>query len=106
MEGVRRHQNVSFGIFDIAGSAIKKVLGVFWFSPFLSDELGGEKLRRRLQNLIAIIDHEEVIRAPALGACGVRRRVGQTVVVVSGLAACGKKSREGVSQPERAKDLH
>src|ERR1022692_265878 len=92
MESVSRHQHVS--------------LGIFRRGPFRGDELGGKKLRRRLQNLIVIVDHEQVIRSPAIGAGGVRRRVRQIVIVVSGLAAGGKKSRKGISEPKGAKDVH
>src|ERR1035441_5151591 len=68
MESVSRHQHVSLGIFHITGSAIEKMFGMFRLGPFLGDELGGKKLRRRLQNLIVIVDHEQVIRSPAIGA--------------------------------------
>src|SRR6266568_8744921 len=66
MESVSRHQHVSLRIFHITGGAIEKMFSILRLGPFLGEELGGKILRRRLKNLVVIIDHEQVIRSPTI----------------------------------------
>src|ERR1700756_3029111 len=105
MQSVRGHQHVSVSVTHIARGPVKLMFGVFRLRPLLGQKLSGEELRRGLHDLILIIDHEQVIRSPTVGANWMRRRVGQSVVIMSGLSAGGKKSGEGISQPESAKDI-
>src|SRR5260370_7839405 len=89
----------------IARGGEETVLGVFRFRPFLRNKLCGEKLRCALLNLVVLVHHEHVISSPTVCAGGMRRRIRQTVIVVSGLAARRQKASEGISKPKRAKNV-
>ena len=93
-------------IFDIARRSIHQVFGIFWLRPLLCDQLSSEELRGRLHDLVLIVDHEQVISSPAIATSRVRRRIRQVVIIVSGLPARSEKSREGIRQPQGAKDIH
>src|SRR6202165_2921700 len=105
LQGIARHQKVSVGVFDLAGRGVEPMLGVFGFCPLLRDELRGKELGRLLLDLVMLVNHEHVVGSPTVGTSGMGWRVGQGVIVVRGLAACGEKSAERVRQPQSTKDV-
>ena len=75
MQSVSGHQHVSISITHITGGPIKLMFGVLRLRPLLRQKLSGEELRRGLNDLVLIIDHEGVICSPTVGANRMRRRV-------------------------------
>ena len=70
--------------------------------PLLRQHLRREKLGCLLSDETLLVDGEEMISAPAVGACRVRCGVGKSVMVVGAFASVGEKGGEGFCQPERA----
>src|SRR5579864_3333779 len=99
MQGVGGDQRVSLGILYVAGRKIETMFSIFGLGPLLRDELRGEELRCGLADLVMFVGHEKVIRAPAIGAGGMGRRVRKVVIIMSGLAARGQESAKRIGQP-------
>src|ERR1700741_5308287 len=92
LQGVSGHERMAVGVFDIARSAKKLMLRITLFYPLLGHELRSEELRGAPANLIIFVEHEHVVRPPAVGTRRMRWRIWQVVIIVCRLATSSQET--------------
>src|SRR5215467_13636953 len=97
---------MTFCVYYVTNRRVELVLLIFGFYPLLSHHLRSIELGNLLLDLVVLVHHKHVVGAPAIFASRMRGRIRQVVIIMSAFTAGSEKTREGIGQPQRSKDIH